>query len=108
MALIGFVIIWRYQVRAGSEARFIKAYGPQGDWAALFSRAPGFLGTRLSRDTEDAASFVTLDFWESEEAFEIFRSQCSSEYSRLDKEMEALTEAEERLGSFRTAKKYGA
>lgn len=95
-----FVILWRYQVREGSEGAFAAAYGPRGDWAALFGRAEGYLGTELLADEADPAFFVTLDRWASPEAFGSFQTRFGDDYAALDTQFEALTVAETRIGTF--------
>jgi hypothetical protein len=45
-----FVILWEFEVKPGSEERFEKAYGPNGQWVRLFQGDPHFRGTQLRRD----------------------------------------------------------
>jgi hypothetical protein len=40
-------ILWRYRVKPEHRGDFERAYGPDGDWANLFRRHPGYLGTEL-------------------------------------------------------------
>ena len=51
-----FVYVWEFQVDETRSVDFERHYGPCGTWAALFARAPGYLGTQLLRDeaTPDA------------------------------------------------------
>lgn len=95
-----YVILWEFLARAGNEKDFERVYGPQGDWAALFARADGFLGSALLRDPGRARRYVTLDRWESREAYEHFRQSFATEYEALDQRAEGLTESETALGSF--------
>ena len=53
-------IVWRYAAAPGAEARFAEIYGPEGDWARLFRRAPGYVRTELLRDAE--GGFATIDY----------------------------------------------
>ena len=43
---VSHVRLWRFVVPADREARFIAAYGPQGDWARLFREAARLLAGR--------------------------------------------------------------
>jgi heme-degrading monooxygenase HmoA len=95
-----YLVIWEFRVRAGMEARFEEAYGPQGDWARFFARDGGFVRTELNHDLKDSRRYVTLDFWVSREAYENFRRQYSSEYGALDQEFEQMTEKELEVGKF--------
>lgn len=94
------VIVWEFRVNAGQEVEFERRYGPDGDWAQLFHRSPAYRGTELLRDTADPARYLTLDRWESAEAFEEFKRVHAEPYAALDREGEALTESERCLGRF--------
>jgi heme-degrading monooxygenase HmoA len=93
------VILWEFEVRAGSEAAFEAAYGPDGDWARLFGRAPGYLGTELLRAGEPRR-YLTIDRWETRDAFEKFRDAHRDDYEALDRRCEALTVRETPIGKF--------
>jgi len=96
----GYVIAWEFRPWPGAERRFEEAYGPEGVWARLFRIGQGFVATELSRDGKDAKRYLTLDFWESKQAYETFRAQQSSEYGKIDAECENLTESEREIGQF--------
>ena len=93
------VILWEFRVRPGSEPAFEAAYGPEGDWAVLFRRAPGYLGTELLR-APDAGRYVTIDRWVSSAAFEAFREAHRADYEDLDRRCASLTLEETPLGKF--------
>ena len=99
-----YIILWRFRLRMGRQSEFERAYGPSGEWALLFRRGDGYLGTELllrSEDsTEDSREYITLDRWVSRASYEAFRAQFSSEYQRLDRRFEELTEEEAPLGAF--------
>ncbi len=92
------VIVWEFRVRKGREAEFEQAYGPTGEWAELFKRGEGYLGTELLRDTANRQRYVTIDLWTSPAAYEAFRSRWRQEYEAIDRLCEALTEHEALLG----------
>jgi heme-degrading monooxygenase HmoA len=96
------VILWRFQVKNGCEAEFERAYGPDGDWARLFQRGEGYLGSELLRDTSQAGTYVTIDRWVSPEAYAAFGDRWRDEYHMLDQRFGALTERETLLGMFST------
>ena len=94
------VIVWEFRVKAGQEAEFERRYGPEGDWAQMFRRSPAYQRTELLRDTADPARYLTVDRWESAEAFEAIKQRTAEAYEKLDRECEALTESEHCLGRF--------
>jgi 8-oxo-dGTP pyrophosphatase MutT (NUDIX family) len=98
----GHVIVWEFRVRAGREAEFESAYGPDGDWARLFRRDPAYRGTSLLRDGAVERRYVTIDRWASRAANDDFRERWRAEYEALDRRCESLTEHEAALGRYDT------
>ena len=96
----GQVIIWEFQVRPGMEKQFEEVYGPQGEWARLFSRDEAYLGTELIRDSKVPRRYVTLDYWSSEKAYDNFRNCHRESYKAIDQKCEAMTEGEREIGRF--------
>jgi heme-degrading monooxygenase HmoA len=96
----GFVCIWSYRIRSEASRRFEEVYGPSGDWARLFARTPGYLGTRLYRDMDDASRYLTVDAWRTGADFDAFRRDHGGEYELLDQWSAALSLEEDRLGCF--------
>jgi heme-degrading monooxygenase HmoA len=97
------VIIWEFTVREESIQQFISACGTNGDWANLFRRGEGYLGSELLRSSHDRNTFLTVDRWESATCFEIFQERFGAEYRKLDTEFEAYTSSERKLGVFSEA-----
>ena len=95
-----YVVIWEFHVQAGVRDRFEEAYGSNGVWARLFESGVGYARTELIRDVDQTGRYITLDFWASREAFETFREANRGRYHALDKECEAFTESEKRIGEF--------
>jgi heme-degrading monooxygenase HmoA len=96
----GYVRIWGFHARAGKEAAFERAYGPDGDWVQFFRKGEGYIRTELIRDLNNPRRFLTLDYWQSRAAYDLFRSQNLSEYEAIDQRCEGLNEKELALGAF--------
>ena len=96
----GFVVIWEFRLRAGMESRFERAYGPDGEWAQFFKKDQAYIRTELIRDLNASGTYLTLDFWRSQEAYEAFRDQNSAEYKSIDAKYEAMTESEREIGRY--------
>ncbi len=96
-----YTIIWRFTVKPDAIPVFENHYGANGSWANLFRTAPGYVGTDLLRDTakEKYNVFVTHDHWRSAEDFVAFNPQANAAYQALDRECNALTLYEEKLGT---------
>ncbi len=95
-----FVALWEFEVKPACEERFLKVYGPEGDWAKLFRNDSKYQETRLLHDPEHPAMFLTLDFWASRMAYEKFMVSHAVEYERLDAAGKKLTSRERKIGSF--------
>ena len=95
-----YTVIWEFRVAPGAEAAFMKHYGPDGDWAALFRRDPSYVETLLLADTSDPLRFLTIDRWTSHAAYEAFRSAYADAYEALDEVCEGFTVHEAALGSY--------
>ena len=95
-----FVYVWEFQVDETRSVDFERHYGPCGTWAALFARAPGYLGTQLLRDEATPGRYLTIDRWQSAEAYRAFRARYDAEYAALDRQCGAYTRQERAIGSF--------
>jgi heme-degrading monooxygenase HmoA len=96
----GYVAVWEFRVRPGHQATFAQIYGPEGEWAALFRRAPGFVRSELYRDRAQPDLFLTIDHWDSESAWQAFRAAHAADYEALDRRCAELTEDERAIGLF--------
>lgn len=94
------ILVWEFHAPAMRVAEFEEAYGPEGPWAKLFARADGFLGTELLRCADRPGRYLTIDRWESETAFELFKRVFGAEYLALDKSLEGIAATETRIGAF--------
>lgn len=95
-----FVVVWRFEIAEEKTAAFEAAYGPDGAWAQLFRTSPKYLGTELLRDAYVPGAYLTIDRWASEEDFRAFRKEHDPEYEKLDRECDALTGSETRIGAY--------
>lgn len=104
-----YALVWEFRPRAGREEDFERAYGPEGDWARLFRRAEGYLGTELLRDGADSAGprYLTIDRWSSREAHEAFLRAHQAAYEALDRACEGLSDRESFLGCFESVEPAG-
>ena len=94
-----YIIVWKFRVRDDATQKFIERYGSAGEWAKLFGRAAGYLGTELTRSVKDPQVFYTLDAWKSKASYDDFHAAFGDEYRALDKSFEGLTEQEQLIGT---------
>ena len=102
-----FVRIWRYRVGRDASEGFARAYGPDGDWARLFARGAGYLGTELlgavDGGSEAELTYVTIDRWRERSDWDAFLADHGADYRALDERLEHLTLSEEDLGDWISA-----
>lgn len=94
------VYIWEYRVVPNKREEFMRAYGPNGAWVALFTRASGYIDTLLLNDQTDPARFLTIDRWCNADAHNAFITRYRAEYDELDRFCESFTSHEASLGSY--------
>jgi hypothetical protein len=82
------------------EKRFEQVYGPKGDWVRLFRQDGSYMGTELVCQLKGERTYLTLDYWISEEAYDAFRALYLDAYRVLDRTCEGLTESEREIGRF--------
>jgi len=93
-------VVWTFVVKPEAVEPFERAYGASGDWARLFARYPGFLGTSLACDTANPLRFVTIDAWLSLADRQRMLEDAAAEYARLDAAFGDFTESETEVGVF--------
>lgn len=93
-------IVWEFIVKDTAVPAFQRAYGPNGEWAAMFRQHPGYGGTSLLQDMTAPGRFLTIDLWESEALFDQMHHAVEQEYARLDTLFAELTISERKVGVF--------
>ncbi len=95
-----FVILWEFEVPSESREAFVRAFGPGGDWDALFVRAAGFRGLELLGDPDRPGRFLTIDRWDGEAAFQRFLSELGHDYAEMADRLHVLSTRQTRIGAF--------
>lgn len=93
-------IVWIFKVRPEFLAEFQKHYGPEGSWVQFYNQARGYLGTVLLRDSAHENQFLLWDQWDSLHSFERYRRENDEAFNKLDRQCEAFTLEEKRLGIY--------
>jgi heme-degrading monooxygenase HmoA len=95
-------VVWLFSVHSDRVDEFAQIYGPEGEWAQLFRRAPGYIETLLLSDVDEPNRFLVIDRWQDLASFEEFKRAHVAEYQELDTRCEVLTTLEKRIGIFRS------
>jgi len=99
-------VYFRYRVHPAQARAFEHAYGTDGPWVALFRRHRGFIRTRIFRQKSDPQIYLTIDVWESKEAYDTFRAENADEYRELDAQLAMLKLEEHLLGYYEGEEEY--
>ena len=91
-------LVFSYEVR--DAAQFEAVYGPEGEWAAFFKDADGYIGTELLRDIETPGRYLVVDRWESAAAYNSFVNERRDDYMRRVDDTRFLYDHELRFGTF--------
>jgi heme-degrading monooxygenase HmoA len=97
--------VWEFQVPKGMEKRFEQVYGAKGSWARFFAQDEAYMGTELIHhlkrgESKAGRTYITLDFWASQNAYDAFRRQHFARYEAIDQKCQEMTESEREIGSF--------
>jgi heme-degrading monooxygenase HmoA len=95
-----YMYMWEYIVRSDHLKAFEQTYGSSGEWVQLFRRARGYIRTELHRDVARPDRYVTIDYWETGQAWNTFRSKFSNEFESLDARCNEWTRSETEIGRF--------
>ena len=90
-----FVVIWRFTTN--DPIAFERHYRADGTWAQLFRTDPHYVRTDLLKAADH---YLTLDWWTSRETYDAFREANAERYAEIDRECEALTTSEEKIGEY--------
>jgi heme-degrading monooxygenase HmoA len=93
-------ILWEYQVPHEHAAEFERHYDSSGTWVIFFRKSASYHGTALLRDPNAPGRYMTLDHWDSLDAYQSFCAEHEAEYRRIDAMCATLTGSERRLGLF--------
>jgi heme-degrading monooxygenase HmoA len=95
-----YAIIWEYLVKAEHAGEFEKIYSATGEWAKLFGKSRGYLGTELLSDERELHRYITIDRWSSRQEYESFLSEWKNQYQLLDGRCDGLTERQTLRGKW--------
>ncbi|HJS90571.1 MAG TPA: antibiotic biosynthesis monooxygenase family protein [Steroidobacteraceae bacterium] len=98
--MTAYTYVWEFKVEPDRNQEFQRHYGQEGSWVRLFRQAPGYIQTFLLQDSADRRRFITIDRWQSAEAYQSFRAAYAKDYAELDGRCEALTASETYIGGF--------
>ncbi|GAA0892239.1 hypothetical protein GCM10009122_19180 [Fulvivirga kasyanovii] len=94
------IVAWNYRTALAHKADFEHEYGPKGSWATFFRISQAYKGSFLYKLTEEPDTYMLLDTWTSQQAYENFLESNKKEYAELSKKLEHLYLQEEKTGTY--------
>ena len=91
------VRVWRYDVSADVRAEFEREYGPDGSWARLFAASRGFVATSLYVEVGSPTSYLTVDRFADDDAWQQFRAEHEVAYQEVGERLRHLTTGQAEL-----------
>jgi len=77
-------VIWELRVKFKDREKFDHFYDPKGEWVKFFQKAEGYQGTEVLESGEGDNTFLVIDEWESEAAFNDFIKSRKEDYALLE------------------------
>ena len=92
-----FQVIWELKVKFKEREKFEQFYDPKGEWVKFFSKAAGYEGTEVLEGEEKDNSFLVIDEWQSEDAFNEFVKSRKADYDLLEEKAKAASRSKKRI-----------
>lgn len=100
MSKSNYSIIWKYKVKSEKNELFRYEYGQEGSWSKLFNESGEYQGSFLYKSTSEPNTYLLVDRWISQQAYESFIESKRDAYDFLSYKFKNLYESEEKIGSY--------
>src|SRR3954462_3364113 len=77
-------IMWRFEVKNGSECEFEEFYCADGEWTAVNRHARSYLGSSFLRDQNRSSHYIVIESWSEMVVYEEHRSYRSDAIDSLE------------------------
>ena len=92
-----FQVIWELKVKFKERDKFEAFYDAKGEWVKFFSKSPDYEGTEVLESGEGDGTFLVIDEWASEEAFQAFIQANKSSYDQLEEKAKSSSRTKKRI-----------
>lgn len=90
-------IYWELKVKFKERDKFEAFYDPKGEWVRFFSKSPDYQGTEVLESGENDGTFLILDEWTSEEAFQAYVQANRTAYDQLEEKAKQASRTKKRV-----------
>jgi len=95
-----YIYIWKFYINDNYKNEFEYLYGLEGAWVKLFKKDPMYIKTELISDLKYPKQYLTIDYWQTKEAYKLFHFNNKNRYIEIDAVGKKFTNKEEFLGEF--------
>lgn len=92
-----FQVIWELKVKFKERDKFEAFYDTKGEWVKFFSKSPDYEGTEVLESGEGDGTFLVIDEWASEEAFQAFIQANKLAYDQLEEKAKSASRTKKRI-----------
>lgn len=92
-----FQVIWELKVKFKERDKFEAFYDTKGEWVKFFSKSPNYEGTEVLESGEGDGTFLVIDDWASEEAFQAFIQANKPAYDQLEEKAKSASRTKKRI-----------
>lgn len=92
-----FQVIWELKVKFKERDKFEVFYDAKGEWVKFFSKSPDYEGTEVLESGEGDGTFLVIDEWASEEAFQAFIQANKLAYDQLEEKAKSASRTKKRI-----------
>lgn len=92
-----FQVIWELKVKFKERDKFEAFYDPKGEWVKFFSKSSEYIGTDVLESGEGDGTFLVIDEWSTEEAFQEFISINKPAYDQLEEKAKLASRTKKRI-----------
>ena len=92
-----FQVIWELKVKFKERDKFEAFYDAKGEWVKFFSKSPDYEGTEVLESGEGDGTFLVIDEWASEEAFQAFILANKSAHDQLEEKAKSARRTKKRI-----------
>lgn len=92
-----FQVIWEIQVKFKDREKFEKFFDPKGEWVKFFSKSPAYQGTDVLESGEGDGTFLVIDEWTTEDAFNDFVQSNTTAFAQLEEKARQVCRKKKRI-----------
>lgn len=95
-----YIYIWKFSIGDDKKNEFEMLYGENGPWVELFKTDSNYIKTELLRDLKNSDQYLTIDYWATKDAYQLFHANNLTKYNEIDARCEMIVRHEVLVGEY--------